>query len=187
MSLRKLFKANSKGGVAAVYCEDKSMKKIVLYLLLVLIIVFIVIQFVPVERTNQPVVSDIPASPEVKAVLKGACYDCHSNETVWPWYSKVAPVSWLIAQDVYEGREYLNFSIWDEYNTQKKAELVEESWEEVSEKEMPPWKYVILHPGARISKEDTKVLKNWILSSIPKKNLSDITDEMRKKHGDDDD
>ena len=62
------------------------------------IVLFVVIQLVPIRRTNPPVTGDMPAPVEVKAILKGACYDCHSHETVWPWYSRVAPVSWLVAE-----------------------------------------------------------------------------------------
>lgn len=67
---------------------------------IILLVALIVIQFVPIERTNPPVESDVPMSPELKAVLRHACYDCHSNETRWPWYSRIVPVSWLIVNDV---------------------------------------------------------------------------------------
>jgi len=70
--------------------------------------VFVLIQFIPVARTNPPVEGEISASPEVMSILRRACYDCHSNETRWPWYSKIAPVSWLSVKDVNEGREHLN-------------------------------------------------------------------------------
>jgi Haem-binding domain len=69
-----------------------------------LIAALVAIQFVPVTTANPPVESDIPTSPEVKTVLRRACYDCHSHETVWPWYSQIAPISWIIARDVHEGR-----------------------------------------------------------------------------------
>lgn len=82
--------------------------------------VLIVIQFIPVDTSNPPVTADIPSSPEGKAVLRRACYDCHSNETRWPWYSRVAPASWLTARDVREGRAELNFSAWNEYSTQQR-------------------------------------------------------------------
>jgi hypothetical protein len=78
-----------------------------------LCVVFIMIQFVPVNRSNPPAQGDFRGSPEVVSVLRRACYDCHSNETVWPWYSRVAPLSWVIAHDVNEGRAVLNFSTWN--------------------------------------------------------------------------
>ena len=72
---------------------------------LALIVCLVAAQFVPVDRTNPPVGQEIVAPAEVMTVLERACYDCHSNETVWPAYSRVAPVSWLVARDVQEGRE----------------------------------------------------------------------------------
>src|SRR5262245_10918296 len=104
-----------------------------------LLVLVVVIQFIPVETANPPVESDIPTSPTVKAVLRSACYDSHSHETVWPWYSRIAPVSWLLAYDVKEGRAELNFSTWNRYSTQQQVKKLQESWQEVSEGEMPPW------------------------------------------------
>lgn len=126
-----------------------------------LLIALVVIQFVPVERTNPPVESEVPASPEARAVLRRACYDCHSNETVWPWYSQVAPMSWLVADDVREGREELNFSTWNRRSPKAQAKALHESWEEVEEGEMPLWFYLPLHPEARLSPQDLSVLKAW--------------------------
>ena len=130
-------------------------------ILLVVVIVLIGIQFIPVNRSNPPVEEEIPASPEVKAVLKRACYDCHSNETIWPGYSRVAPVSWLLAWDVREGREELNFSTWNRYSQKKRDKMIKEIWEEVEEGEMPPWFYLPLHPEARLSDSDRSLLRGW--------------------------
>ena len=113
------------------------MKTNLVRIVLVVVIVLVGIQFIPVNRSNPPVEEEVPASPEVKAVLKRACYDCHSNETVWPGYSRVAPVSWLLAWDVREGREELNFSTWNRYNQKKRGKIIKEIWEEVQEGEMP--------------------------------------------------
>jgi hypothetical protein len=137
------------------------MKKFFVRILLILVVVFGIIQLIPVSRTNPPVTADIPASPEVKAVLWRACYDCHSHETVYPWYSRVAPVSWLIAYDVSEGREELNYSTWDRYNPEDRAEHIHESWETVDEGEMPPWYYTVMHPAARLSPADRTLLRTW--------------------------
>ncbi|MCB9854027.1 MAG: heme-binding domain-containing protein [Phycisphaerales bacterium] len=119
------------------------------------------IQFVPVDKTNPRITSDIPAPPEVKAVLRQSCYDCHSHETTWPWYSRIAPVSWLIANDVNEGREKLNFSTWDRYDAGKQAHKIHEIWEEVEKGEMPLWFYEPLHPEAKLTSEDLAILKAW--------------------------
>ena len=91
------------------------------------------------NRTNPPVQADFRGLTEVVSVLRRACYDCHSNETVWPWYSRVAPVSWVIAHDVNEGRAALNFSTWNQLSPEKQAKAINESWEEVAEGKMPTW------------------------------------------------
>jgi Haem-binding domain len=135
---------------------------------IVLLVVGVLIQFVPVEHSNPPVESDIPTSPEVKVILKRACYDCHSHEVVWLWYSRVAPVAWLIARDVREGREAVNFSTWNRYSSKEQSKKLRESWEEVDEGEMPPWYYTLPHPEARLSTQDRNVLRAWTLGSSEK-------------------
>ncbi len=138
------------------------MKKIALYVTASLAVVFVVIQFVPVQgRENPPVESDIGAPDEVAAILRRSCYDCHSHETRWPWYSRVAPASWLVAHDAVEARRHLNFSTWNQYDAEKKAHLLEEVWEEVESGEMPLWFYVPLHPDSKLSEGDLAVLKDW--------------------------
>ena len=127
----------------------------------VLLMMCIAIQLVPVSWSNPPVVSDISTPSEVKAVLQRACYDCHSHETVWPSYARVAPVSWLIAHDVREGREELNFSAWGQYDARQQAKKRKESWEEIAAGNMPPWYYTIVHPEARLSATDLTVLRAW--------------------------
>lgn len=121
----------------------------------------VLIQLWPVERTNPPVTAEISAPPEVMEVIRAACYDCHSNETRWPWYGYVAPVSWLVAHDVNEAREKLNFSEWGLLSQEDVAESREEVWEEVEEGDMPLRKYVWLHPEARLSEEQRQVLRRW--------------------------
>ena len=118
-------------------------------------------QFVPAGRTNPPVTSEIAVSGEVMEVLERSCYDCHSNETVWPWYSRIAPVSWLLVREVREGREDLNYSEWGRYDSERVAELMEETREEVEEGEMPIRAYVWFHPEARLSDLDTRILAAW--------------------------
>ncbi len=78
-------------------------------------VVLIAGQFVPAKRTNPPVQGVLVAPPEIEATLRRACYDCHSNETRWPWYSRVAPLSWFIVRDVEVGRKEINFSEWGSY------------------------------------------------------------------------
>ncbi len=123
--------------------------------------VLIAIQFIPVDRSNPPAEGEIMESTELKTILKRSCYDCHSNETVWPWYSYVAPVSWLVADDVHEGRKHLNFSNWQNIEVRKVSKAKQEIWEMVSEGEMPLGKYVLLHPEAKLSEKDKQIIKDW--------------------------
>lgn len=121
----------------------------------------LVAQLVPVERSNPSTQGEVPATAEQREVLRRACYDCHSNETRWPWYARVAPVSWLVANDVAHGRKHVNFSTWDRYDAEERAESLEESWEMVDEGEMPLWFYVPLHPEARLDETDKRLLREW--------------------------
>ena len=131
------------------------------WLLLGIVLALIVMQFVPVERSNPPVEAEVPAPANVRAVLKRSCYDCHSNETRWPWYSHVAPVSWLVAHDVHEARKHLNFSTWNRYDPKRQAKKLNEAWEEVDEGEMPLWYYLAVHRDAVLSAEDKALLREW--------------------------
>ena len=124
-------------------------------------------QFIPVSRANPLDGTELAASPQVRSLLRRACYDCHSNETTWPWYSHVAPVSWLVAHDVAEGREALNYSRWQAYGAGQRAELLDETWEEVAEGEMPPAAYLLLHPEARLDEADRTALRAWARESMP--------------------
>ena len=124
-------------------------------------VAFVAIQLVPVARTNPPVVSTVTAPPEVLSILRRACFDCHSNETVWPLQAYVAPLSWLVAHDVKEGREELNFSAWGPKQAQRVAKKLAT---ELEEGEMPPFLYLLAHPEAKLSKDDKALLTNWARS-----------------------
>ena len=145
------------------------MKKWLVRVGIVLVVALVAIQFVPIEWTSPPVQSDVPmpaegavqAPMDLKAVLARSCYDCHSNETVWPWYSRIAPVSWLIAEDVKKGRVELNFSVWDQYNERRKARKLKEIAEQVEQSKMPQWYYVLLHPEAKLSAGDKEMILRW--------------------------
>lgn len=122
-------------------------------------------QLVPVSRTNPQVQEEMPAPPEVRQLLKRSCYDCHSHETRWPWYSHVAPMSWLLAYDVAEGREHLNFSTWNAYDEKDRRENLEEALEEVEEGNMPMTPYLWLHRDAVLSDADRALLKTFVVAS----------------------
>jgi cytochrome c551/c552 len=131
-----------------------------------LVVAVVLAQLVPITRTNPPVAADVAAPLDVAMVLRRACYDCHSNETVWPWYSRVAPISWLVAHDVDEGRDELNFSAWGAYDAAARRKKLKKTLEEVAEGEMPPWYYVFVHPPARVSPADGERLRAWATEEI---------------------
>ncbi|MCX7798559.1 MAG: heme-binding domain-containing protein [Melioribacter sp.] len=126
------------------------------------ILFFIAIQFIKVDRSNPRVTADINASSELKSILKNSCYDCHSNETKWPWYSYIAPISFLIVNDVNEGRKELNFSEWENYDSSRKLKLKNEIWEEVEKGRMPLRFYTFLHPNSNIDYMKKQVIKKWV-------------------------
>ncbi|MGB2692259.1 MAG: heme-binding domain-containing protein [Thermodesulfobacteriota bacterium] len=132
---------------------------------IVIIVLLIGIQFVPVSKTNPPVTGEIKAPEDVMQILRTSCYDCHSNEVKWPWYSNIAPASWLVVYDVNEAREHLNFSEWQSYSAEDQAEDIEEIWEEIEEGEMPLWYYLIAHSEAELSDENKETIKNWVHST----------------------
>ena len=137
------------------------MGKFIKFIFVIIFFALIGIQFIKVDKTNPPVAGEIVAPEQVKNIFKTACYDCHSNETKWPWYSNIAPVSWLIEDDVVEGRKHLNFSEWEKYNDKKKSRKQEEIWEQISEDEMPLKIYTYLHPKSILDLNQKAIIKNW--------------------------
>jgi len=124
-------------------------------------------QFIRPERTN-PVVDpaigisqQVPMDAGVEKLLRAACFDCHSHETSWPWYSAVAPTSWLVAGDVTDGRKHLNFSIWGKYSHDRQLVALSDITEEVSSGEMPFWPYAIIHPEARLDSSARNTIVAW--------------------------
>jgi hypothetical protein len=150
------------------------MKRVVRWSFGTLAVALLAIQLVPIDRTNPAVEAEVPAPGNVRAILRRACYDCHSNETVWPWYSRIAPISWKVAEDVHEGRAALNFSTWSRLDTKHQVEAMHHAWEEVSEEEMPPWFYLPPHPRARLSPEDRALLRAWAQSAGPEESDEDV-------------
>jgi hypothetical protein len=137
----------------------------------------VAIQLVPVDRTNPPVEATVDAPEQILPILKRSCFDCHSHETKWPGYSYVAPISWLVRHDVTEAREHMNFSTWQKYDTEKRKKLLGEAWEEVSEGAMPMPMYTWMHPGAKLSDDDKKLLYTWVKSVNPQLEESGDGDE----------
>jgi len=120
-------------------------------------------QLVRPAHTNPPSGGDLVAPAEASKALRRACYDCHSNETRWPWYASVAPLSWLIQHDVDEGRRRLNFSSWQDYasDPETAAHKLEQIAKTVERGDMAPWYYRLLHPSARLGEEDRARLARW--------------------------
>lgn len=140
-------------------------KKVLVGGLVTGIVAFGAMQLVPVKGigSNPPERYKLNAPPEVEATLRRACFDCHSNETEWPIYSRIAPGSWLMARDVKNGREHLNFSKWGEVDAEERQMDMETCWEQIEAGEMPKWFYVYpMHLSARLSEADKQLLKGWL-------------------------
>jgi hypothetical protein len=140
-------------------------KKICKWIAISLGVLFIGIQLMSVKRTNPPITGEIQAPEKVMAILRRCCYDCHSNETKWPWYSYVAPVSWLVSDDVNDGRKHMNFSEWADYNTKQKNHKTKKCGKLVTLSEMPLWFYLPLHPEAELLPEDIETIVSWSKTS----------------------
>lgn len=144
------------------------MKKKIIFL--ILLILLILIQFIRVDQTNPEsnsesnyfVVASVPT--QVQSIMRESCFDCHSNQTVYPWYSKVAPASWFLNNHIKEGREKINFSEWDIYALEDQINIHSECIEVIQENEMPLKSYTLIHSKARLSDEEKAALIQWFMS-----------------------
>lgn len=139
-------------------------KKIILIVVIVAVGGFLLIQLVPFGRdhTNASVVQEPKwDSPATRELAKRACFDCHSNETVWPWYSNIAPVSWLVANHTYEGRNRLNFSDWVRGDVE-----LDELQRTLDSGNMPPAYYTMIHQGARLTDAERQQLLQGLQNSL---------------------
>ncbi len=129
------------------------------------IVLFGLIQFVRIDKQNpeivegKDIVSVLKPEDKIVSILKTSCYDCHSNEAKYPWYSNIAPVSWVIGHHIEEAREHVNFSEWANYSNKDQKHMLEECHEEVEEKEMPLFGYEIMH--GKLSDENRTLLEEW--------------------------
>lgn len=138
------------------------MKRTLLFTVIGVFVVVLLIQLIPYghDHTNPPVNTEPNWDrPETRALAQRACYDCHSNETRWPWYSNIAPASWLVYHDVEEGRMHINFSDWNRTEEQHADEFKEV----FEEKSMPPVQYLLLHPKARLSSQEQQKLFDGLM------------------------
>jgi hypothetical protein len=129
---------------------------------LVALALLLVIQAIPVERDNPPAKVEILAPDEVQAVLQRSCYDCHSNNTRWPWYAYVAPISWFVTGHVHEAREDLNLTEWPLLDTAAQQFFLGEMKKQVEGGTMPLKSYLFLHPEARLSDAERQSVLDWI-------------------------
>jgi len=123
-------------------------------------------QFIPAKRTNPVAQGVLVAPPQIEATLRRACYDCHSNQTRWPWYSRIAPVSWFVVRDVNLGRKEINFSEWGSYYPATRRRKLQWMGRSLNEENMPPWYYRLTHPGVGLTDADRDALEHWIESTL---------------------
>jgi len=144
---------------------NKARVKMVIFALVAFLIV---IQFVQPHRTNPPVIPSkalavhVTVPDEVQSTLMRACGDCHTNQTIWPWYSHVAPLSWMITDDVNQGRRHMNFQDWEAQESPKQAtDHLVDICKEAREKGMPPFSYRLVHKNSRLTPQELDALCSW--------------------------
>lgn len=141
----------------------KWLKRVVI----IIAILFVVAQAIRPSMTNPPVdesrtlKAKTQITPEVYAIMERSCNDCHSNKTVWPWYSQISPISWYQARHVDQGRRELNISDWARFDNRRATRKLDEICEQVKTGEMPLSSYLLLHPSAKLSDADKQALCNW--------------------------
>ncbi len=134
---------------------------------LAILVLLLASQLIPISHANPSVdpshalyaTQNVP--PPVKTVFERSCKNCHSNETSWPWYSYVAPASWVVAHDVHQARKAMNFSEWGTYTAKRREEKLEEVCEQLTNGDMPDFKYVLVHRSARITAEERGAICQW--------------------------
>ena len=143
------------------------MKKFLKIIAVVVVAAFVAVQFYRPNRTNPPIIEaeTLQATtvvPEtVNQILARSCNDCHSNETVYPWYSNISPFSWLLAEHIEEGRRELNVSVWTIYSAKKKRHKFDEICEQVTSGAMPHNQYLWIHREAQLTAEEKRILCDW--------------------------
>jgi hypothetical protein len=140
------------------------MLKIIIWIIIAIIIV---IQFIPasypevIAENDNDLMKNNAIPQDISMILKNSCYDCHSNETHYPWYSYVAPVKWLVIRDVRLGRNGLNFSEWERLKSREKISLLSDMAEEVDAGNMPMPIYTLLHRSASLDEDQKKLMADW--------------------------
>ncbi|WP_067033748.1 MULTISPECIES: heme-binding domain-containing protein [Flavobacteriaceae] len=144
------------------------MKKSIKIIALVFLVGFVGIQFFPTSRnqsdtipkTDFMLVNDVPK--QVENIIKTSCYDCHSNNTDYPWYNKVQPVAWFLEDHVTHGKEELNFNEWADYSNRRKNSKLKSIISQIENGEMPLWSYTLIHREAKLSEDKRKTVLDWV-------------------------
>ena len=145
----------------------KMLRRIAKWFFVILVILFLAIQFVRPARTNpavdesRTIFARTQMPPLVAAIFNRSCVDCHSNKTVWPWYTNVAPISWFITGHVNDGRQMMNLSEWGRMDQDRQSKKLRQMCEEVTDGAMPLSSYTPLHSGSKLSPADVKTLCDW--------------------------
>ena len=154
------------------------MKRFLKIALIVIVVFLVVAQFFRPSHVNPPIdpaktlIATAQVPPNVQSILERSCYDCHSNKTVYPWYNKVAPVSWLLARDINDGRSQVNFSEWAGYTQKRKLHKLENICDQVKQGDMPLWFYLPLHPKAKLSDADRAAICTWTAAETSRLNAA---------------
>lgn len=154
----------------------------------ILLVVFILIQFFIIDTTNPPINKGMDfltikkTPPEIAKLIKASCYDCHSNETVYPWYAKLQPTGWFLKHHIDKGRRELNFSTFPTYEPKRQAHKLDEASEQLEKGEMPMESYAMIHKNAVLTAEQRTTLQNYfkkISSDI--RTVNNLPEEQPKK------
>jgi cbb3-type cytochrome oxidase cytochrome c subunit len=144
---------------------------------LVIVALLFIIQLFRIDKSVQPVeeskdfITSASVNTEIANTLKTSCYDCHSNQPIYPWYTNIAPVSWWIKHHINEGSHHLNFSIWGEYSDKRKHHKLEECIEMIEEGEMPMYSYTLMHKEAKLTDEQKMQLVSFFKAQMEQMNL----------------
>ncbi len=139
------------------------------YIVAMFIIILIVLQFFQPEKTNPATDSSLSLeeqteiSPHIAKLIGRACRDCHTNDTVWPLHSYIAPISWLVDYDVRRGREHVNFSVWGNYEPPMAWVLLDATCEQIMLGKMPPKRYLVVHPEAKLADTEKEAICGWAM------------------------
>jgi hypothetical protein len=161
------------------------LKKVLKLVVVAGVVGFVVLQIFPAKvigiptqdiGVHPPARDPFDGPPEVEAIMRRACFDCHTNETRWPAYTRIAPGSWLMARDIHNGRNHLNFSKWADSEEDERQDDRENCWDQIEAGNMPPWFYILpFHPDAKLSEADKATLKAYLLKN--KKEKADKKDD----------